>query len=76
MIGRARLAVLGVALENVLVNVIAMHVMQMTVVQIVRVAVVLQGDVTAPGPVRVRMLLVRLAGHFGLLSQSRESSIE
>jgi hypothetical protein len=63
MIGCALRTVLRVALDNVLVNVIAMHVMQMAVVQIVGVAVVLEGDVTAPCPVRVRMLFVRFAGH-------------
>jgi hypothetical protein len=55
----------------VFVNVIAVHVMQVTVVQIVGVAVVLEGRVPAPWPVRVRMLFVCLVGHCALLSLSR-----
>lgn len=70
MSGRALRTILSVALENVLVNVILMHVMQMTVVEIVSMAVVLDGDVATARPVRVRMLFVRLAGHCELLSPS------
>ena len=77
MIGRALGEVLRVALQDVFVNVIAVHVMQVTVVQIVGVAVVLEGRVPAPWPVRVRMLLVCLVGHCALLSQSlNHQSIE
>lgn len=70
MIGRALRTVPGGALDYVLVNVIAMHVMQMAVVQIVGVAVVLEGDVTAPCPVRVRMLFVCFVSHCAPPSQS------
>jgi hypothetical protein len=75
MIGRALGGVLGVAFQNVLVNVIAVHVMQMTVVQIVGMPVVFEGDVSASRPVRVRMLfvfLVFLARHVRLLFQVAE----
>jgi hypothetical protein len=77
VIGRAFGAVLRVAPQDVFVNVIAVHVMQVTVVQIVGVSVVLEGRVPAPWPVRVRMLFVCLVGHFALLSQSlNHQSIE
>ena len=76
MIGRARRGVLGVAFQDVLVNVIAVHVMQMTVVQIVGVAVVFEGDVSTSRPVGVRMVFVLLARHFRLLSQFADNSTE
>jgi hypothetical protein len=69
MIGRAFRTVPGVALDHVLVNVIAVHVMQMAVVQIIGMAVVLESDVTAPCPVLVRMLFVCFVGHVALPSQ-------
>jgi hypothetical protein len=75
MIGRAGRRVRGVAFQDVLVNVIAVHVMQMTVVQIVGMSVVFEGGVSASRPVRVRMLfvfLVLLARHVRLLFQFAE----
>ena len=57
-------------LQNVFVVVPIVVVVQMTVVEIVSMAVVLDGDVATARPVRVRMLFVRLAGHCELLSPS------
>lgn len=70
VIRRALRPVRAVVFQDVLIHVVAMDVMQMTVVHVVRVAVVLDGCVTAPRPVRVRMLFVFLAGHIAPLSES------
>ena len=49
--------------ENVVVDVVAMYVVQMTVVQIIDMAVVFDGDVAATGPMGMRVTLVLRARH-------------
>jgi hypothetical protein len=52
---------LGADLKRMAVHMVAVHVMKMTVVQVVDVVAVLNGDVTAASLVRVRVSLVDLA---------------
>src|SRR5262245_8955588 len=56
MIGRALRPIPAVAFQDVLVNMITVHMMQVTVMQIVGVPVVFNRCVTAARRVRVRML--------------------
>jgi hypothetical protein len=63
VIGRALRPISVAAFQDVLVNVITVHMMQMAIMQIVGVAVVLESGVTAARRVRVRMLFVFLVGH-------------
>jgi hypothetical protein len=58
----AKARVAGRDAELVLVHVVAVHVVHVTVVQVVLVPVVLHALVAAAGAVRVRMILVALAG--------------
>lgn len=53
--------------DGVLVGVVAMHVVQVPIVEVVGVPVVLDGNVSAARAVGVRMLVVRLMGHRGVL---------
>jgi hypothetical protein len=70
MIGCALVPVRAVAFENVFVNVIAVQVMQMTIVQIVGMAVVPDRDVTAARSMCVSVMFVFLASFAGLLDSS------
>ena len=63
VIRRARRRIPAVAFQDVLVDMITMHVVQVTIVQIVGVTVVLNRGVTTAGRVCVRMLFVLLVGH-------------
>ena len=55
VIGRAIRPILAAAFQHMLINVIAVHMMQVTIVQIVGVPVVLDRGVTAAWRVRVRV---------------------
>jgi hypothetical protein len=62
----SRLAGVGIGAvdrQEMFINMIAMDVMQMAFVQIIGVAVMLNGRVTAAGVVLVRMIVVFLASH-------------
>jgi hypothetical protein len=61
VIGRAVRAVRAGGSERVLVHVIAVHVMKMTIVKIVRVAVMLHRRVPAGRSMRVRVAVVLVA---------------
>ena len=66
MVGRAGSWIVGAHLDRVLVDVIAVRVMEMTVVQIVEVIAVLDGGMAAGRPVLVGMVsvdLVVVRGH-------------
>lgn len=70
VLGRALVRVVGRNFDHVLVDVIAMRVMQMAVVQVVDVAAVLPADVLALGAVAVVMrfvLIVVATGHIDVL---------
>lgn len=56
MIGGAALRVLGVGLKYVLIDVIAVGMVQMALMEIVEVVAVLDGGVTTAGTVHVRMV--------------------
>ena len=62
--GRAFVRVGGAHREGVFINVVVMHVMQMTIMQIVGVPVVAYSHVPARGAVRVTMGCVRCALSF------------
>jgi hypothetical protein len=72
VIGRARRRIPAAAFQDVLVDMITVHMMQVTVVQIVGVAVVLESRVTAARCVGVRMPCVFLGGHGSPRSSVRE----
>ena len=66
MVGRAGAGIVGAHLDRVLVNVIAVRVMQMAVVQVVEVIAVLDGGMAAGRAMLMRMVAVNLvvvAGH-------------
>ena len=64
MLRRARVGILGADIEDVFVEVVAVRVMQVTVVEIIHVVAVLHGDVSAARPVSVRVVVVNLViGH-------------
>jgi hypothetical protein len=68
---RARRRIGGVDGELVLVDVTAVKIVQVAVVEIVGVALVLNGAMAAAGAVRVLVLAVRLAAHGGPPSVAR-----
>jgi hypothetical protein len=70
MIGCALLPVRPIAFKNVFVYVITVRVMQMTIVQIVGMAIVPDRGVTAARSMRVRVMLVLLASFVGFLYSS------
>jgi hypothetical protein len=70
MIGGACLPVRPIAFQDVFVYVITVQVMQMTIVQIVDMAIVPDRGVTAARSMRVRVMLVLLASLVGVLYSS------
>lgn len=68
---RAGGGVLRVDLEHVLVHMVAVGMVEMTVMQVVHVAIVLHCDVAAVRAVLVRVLVMRLVRHAHEDSRSR-----
>ncbi len=58
MVGRAGVGILCAHIEDMFVEVVAVRVMQVTVVEIVHVVAVLHGSVSAARPVFVRVVVV------------------
>ena len=63
VVGGAACRISATHANPVLVDVIALHIMQMTVVQIIDVTVVFDGDMAATGPMGMRVTLVLRARH-------------
>ena len=74
VIGRAHRPIPAIAFQHVLVDMITVHMMQVTVMQIVGVAVVVDSGMTATRRVCVRMVFVFLAGHVSPRSRFAEHS--
>ena len=58
MFGRASIRIFLRDFDNVFINVIAMHVMQMAIMQIINMTIVLDGCVPAAGSMLMRVVFV------------------
>ena len=63
MIGRAPLGVIRVLSEHVLVYVVAVNMMEVTVIHVVEVSFMMHSGVAAVAPVLVAVSVVSVAGH-------------